>query len=71
MKWSATKWMHVGEFTPESRVAARKAECRDFNEKCADWAAAGECTRNPAYMVGSDGSSGECLLSCGKCKPKL
>ncbi len=26
--------------------------CQDYNERCAQWAAAGECTKNPGYMVG-------------------
>lgn len=25
--------------------------CEDTHERCADWAAAGECDRNKAYMV--------------------
>ena len=66
VKWSATKWMHVGAFGAEG--APRRKGCADYNDGCADWAKAGECTRNSAYMVGSDGSPGECLKSCNKCK---
>ena len=65
VKWSATKWMHVGAFGQEAR--ARKG-CADYNDMCGEWARAGECTRNAAYMTGSDGSAGECLKACKKCK---
>jgi prolyl 4-hydroxylase len=65
VKWSATKWMHVGAFGQEAK--ARKG-CNDYNTMCEEWARAGECTRNAAYMVGADGSQGECLKSCKKCK---
>ena len=66
-KWSATKWMHVGAFGAEGR---KHTGCADYNDQCAEWARAGECTRNAAYMVGSDGSAGECLKSCNKCQSK-
>ena len=66
MKWSATKWMHVSGFQLES--LRRRTGCADYNDACATWAAAGECTRNKNYMVGSDGSMGECLKACGQCK---
>lgn len=40
--------------------------CSDSNEACGHWAEAGECKRNPSYMVGSPGSPGACILSCGR-----
>ncbi len=67
VKWSATKWMHVGSFGAE---ATRRKGCADYHDSCAEWARAGECTRNAAYMTGSDGSAGECLKSCNKCASK-
>ena len=42
--------------------------CSDTNEKCAEWAAAGECDKNPSYMKGGGQASGACRLSCGTCK---
>lgn len=41
--------------------------CSDTHEKCAHWAAAGECDKNPSYMKGGQ-SSGACRLSCLTCK---
>jgi len=67
-KWSATKWMHVGKFLVESGPAHPPGECADYNDACAHWAESGECKNNPSYMVGSDGSTGECKKSCKSCK---
>ncbi|KAF8013033.1 hypothetical protein BT93_I1026 [Corymbia citriodora subsp. variegata] len=65
-KWSATKWIHVRSFDkPFTSVAVR--ECRDENRNCASWAKAGECERNPLYMVGSKDGYGFCRKSCGAC----
>ena len=43
--------------------------CIDTNSKCEEWAAMGECTKNPMYMlgVGSD-AAGECRKACGLCE---
>jgi hypothetical protein len=43
--------------------------CMDTHEKCAEWAASGECSKNPMYMrgEGSD-SAGACRLACGLCQ---
>ena len=35
--------------------------CADSNEACANWAASGECTKNPGFMRGS------CSRSCNAC----
>lgn len=35
--------------------------CRNENERCQEWANAGECVKNPAYMLTSCGGS------CGTC----
>ena len=66
-KWSATKWMHVLPFTAE---APRRKGCQDYHQMCSSWAKSGECTKNGAYMTGSDGSQGECRKSCKTCTPK-
>jgi len=41
--------------------------CADEDELCAMWADAGECERNPTYMVGSRARPGKCVLSCDRC----
>ena len=38
-------------------------DCRDKNQYCPDWAAAGECERNPQWMTAN------CLVSCNVCDP--
>ena len=43
-------------------------ECKDYNDNCQNWAIMDECTKNAAYMVGADGSEGECKAACNKCK---
>lgn len=63
-KWSATKWIHVGSF---DRPKPKPGVCADENERCAEWAAMGECKKNPAYMVGSEGYPGSCRKSCKVC----
>ncbi|MCO5587110.1 hypothetical protein L7F22_041057 [Adiantum nelumboides] len=63
-KWSATKWIHVGSF---GWAMPKPTGCADEHERCAEWAAAGECTKNPAYMVGSDQYAGACRKSCKVC----
>eukprot|EP01062_Namystynia_karyoxenos_P044421 TRINITY_DN32720_c0_g1_i1.p2 TRINITY_DN32720_c0_g1~~TRINITY_DN32720_c0_g1_i1.p2 ORF type:complete len:317 (+),score=61.04 TRINITY_DN32720_c0_g1_i1:69-1019(+) len=42
-------------------AASAAGGCADSNTLCGAWAAAGECGRNPGYMLGS------CALSCGAC----
>ncbi|XAR71214.1 Procollagen-proline dioxygenase [Bertholletia excelsa] len=64
-KWSATKWIHVRSFESSGKHA--DAECTDENENCARWAAAGECKKNPIYMVGTEEALGYCRKSCNAC----
>ncbi|CAN6911095.1 unnamed protein product [Brassica oleracea] len=47
-KWSATRWIHVKSF---ERPVSRTTGCVDENESCEKWAKAGECKKNPVYMV--------------------
>ena len=66
-KWSATKWMHIGEFgtgTTRTNKHEDGKNCRDDNANCAMWAKAGECDKNPAFMTGPEG---QCQMSCGAC----
>ncbi|KAF3336957.1 putative prolyl 4-hydroxylase 4 isoform X1 [Carex littledalei] len=63
-KWSATKWIRVASF---DKVYHTGGNCTDQNESCAKWAALGECTKNPAYMVGTADLPGYCKRSCNVC----
>ncbi|XXG48451.1 hypothetical protein AAC387_Pa02g2898 [Persea americana] len=65
-KWSATKWIHVRSFDRPVKRSASGA-CVDDDEHCPQWAAAGECLKNPLYMVGSPKSFGFCRKSCKAC----
>ena len=43
--------------------------CHNGHNQCEEWAAAGECTKNPGYMTGAgSGGMGACRLACGNCK---
>ncbi|KAJ4767538.1 2-oxoglutarate (2OG) and Fe(II)-dependent oxygenase superfamily protein [Rhynchospora pubera] len=65
-KWSATKWIHVKSF--ERAVPQLSPNgCEDQNDQCPQWAAVGECAKNPAYMVGNKDSPGFCRKSCAVC----
>ncbi|KAJ7974475.1 Prolyl 4-hydroxylase alpha-like protein [Quillaja saponaria] len=65
-KWSATKWIHVSNFDkPYKHPSA--GDCLDINENCPLWAKAGECEKNPLYMVGIEGARGFCRKSCNVC----
>jgi prolyl 4-hydroxylase len=68
-KWSAPKWIHVRSYEDSPVMGEEEAGggCTDKSEYCAQWAAAGECRKNPVYMVGGEGSPGECRKSCGVC----
>ncbi|XP_057546286.1 probable prolyl 4-hydroxylase 4 [Amaranthus tricolor] len=61
-KWSATKWIHVDNF---DKIVTDG--CVDHNQNCERWAALGECSRNPEYMVGTADLPGYCRRSCNIC----
>lgn len=43
--------------------------CMDVEDKCREWAEAGECENNAGYMTGKGTDSvGACRKSCGGCK---
>ncbi|KAK7359657.1 hypothetical protein VNO77_01619 [Canavalia gladiata] len=63
-KWSATKWIHVNSF---DKMVGAGGDCTNQHESCEKWAALGECTNNPEYMVGSPGLPGYCRRSCKAC----
>lgn len=80
VKWSAAKWIHVGHYSmgevpqvaieqkpdPVPKVASTDG-CDDHDDLCEDWAAAGECERNPSYMIGTRVRLGKCVRSCKQC----
>ncbi|WVZ60925.1 hypothetical protein U9M48_010881 [Paspalum notatum var. saurae] len=45
-KWSTTKWIHVRSFDNPPNVKM-DTPCSDDNELCPNWAAIGECHKNP------------------------
>ncbi|KAE8698218.1 Prolyl 4-hydroxylase 2 [Hibiscus syriacus] len=63
-KWSATKWIHVDSFDKDLSAGGN---CTDLNESCERWAALGECSKNPEYMIGSPELPGYCRRSCKVC----
>ncbi|KAH0665957.1 hypothetical protein KY285_027163 [Solanum tuberosum] len=63
-KWSATKWIHVDSF---DKTVGIDGNCTNADENCERWAALGECTKNPEYMLGSAGLPGYCRKSCKAC----
>ncbi|XBJ11169.1 probable prolyl 4-hydroxylase 4 isoform X2 [Aegilops tauschii subsp. strangulata] len=63
-KWSATKWIRVASF---DKVYHTPGNCTDNSNSCSQWAALGECTKNPAYMVGTVALPGHCRRSCNVC----
>lgn len=65
-KWSATKWIHVRSFDTAKWQSVNR-DCVDENENCATWASAGECEKNPSYMIGSEDYYGYCRKSCKVC----
>ncbi|XP_038905410.1 probable prolyl 4-hydroxylase 7 isoform X2 [Benincasa hispida] len=64
-KWSATKWIHM---LPIYEIW-RNPACVDENVQCRAWANAGECEKNPVYMMGSKNELGHCRMSCKVCSP--
>ncbi|KAI7835432.1 hypothetical protein COHA_010678, partial [Chlorella ohadii] len=75
-KWSAPKWIHVGHYAVgnEQPVAVKQhiqkaggptGPCEDKDTNCDAWAAAGECEKNPVFMVGNRAVPGSCVKACG------
>ncbi|PNH11495.1 Prolyl 4-hydroxylase subunit alpha-1 [Tetrabaena socialis] len=77
VKWAAPVWMHDIPFRPTEIAGgvqqtydfeADAGACVDGNSRCADWAAAGECSRNKGFMAGDLSSLGACRKSCKSCE---
>ncbi|XP_078149721.1 putative prolyl 4-hydroxylase 7 [Carex rostrata] len=60
-KWSAPTWIHVGSF---DKLYISTDVCSDENSNCPRWATAGECKKNPVYMLAN------CKRSCAVCDSK-
>ena len=68
-KWGANQWIwnhaNRGGSGPRKGAKPRKRGstpgCVDEDDNCAQWAAMGECTKNPAFMESS------CKASCNAC----
>ncbi|EFJ50167.1 hypothetical protein VOLCADRAFT_80309 [Volvox carteri f. nagariensis] len=80
VKWSATKWIHVGPYSMGAEKAVEVTRviyapppppavpgCINTHKLCDHWAESGECESNPGYMVGQLGSPGACNLACNRC----
>ena len=71
------KWIHVGHYSngsePMQRIEQHPQKipgppgCEDKDAACDNWAAAGECDKNPTFMVGSRAAPGRCVLACQRC----
>jgi hypothetical protein len=66
-----------GRGVPSAALRGADGFCGDLHVLCPAWAAAGECSANPRYMVGkgtvgtgpgSVGRRAHCALSCGLCR---
>lgn len=80
VKWSMAKWIHVGHYAMGGERAEGIEQhpqevpkhslpqgCEDLDELCYEWAQAGECERNPNFMVGTRARPGHCIKSCNRC----
>lgn len=67
-KWLAIKYMHASKIdkSKPSRVS-EDDDCTDEDGNCVSWAAAGECDKNPVFMIGSPDYYGTCRKSCHAC----
>lgn len=75
-KWAAPVWIHDVAFRPETFVRPMASSeqdpgrCVDAHKQCPQWAAAGECKKNPGFMIGAgQPGNGACMHACGACTP--
>eukprot|EP00268_Persea_americana_P052248 TRINITY_DN5842_c0_g1_i1.p1 TRINITY_DN5842_c0_g1~~TRINITY_DN5842_c0_g1_i1.p1 ORF type:complete len:244 (-),score=38.42 TRINITY_DN5842_c0_g1_i1:422-1153(-) len=72
-KWSATKWIRAKAFDVRkysisvSSSSSDGEECTDEDDNCPQWAATGECQKNPVFMLGTPDYYGTCRKSCQIC----
>ncbi|MBA0558684.1 hypothetical protein Golob_015693 [Gossypium lobatum] len=66
--WCAMKFFYLRAVTGETiSFDSSRNECSDEDPSCPEWAAVGECQRNPVFMVGSPDYYGTCRKSCNAC----
>ena len=58
--WAGMQQEDAATYLPE--------DCQDQDTSCARWAKAGECQKNPTYMVGDQNVLGACRLACDACE---
>lgn len=77
VKWNAVKWIHGKPFRDEEWQASLRepfkplpdpGECANLHDSCQMWADAGECEKNPGYMMGGNIGQGACRLACKDCE---
>ncbi|KAL9250917.1 putative prolyl 4-hydroxylase 12 [Drosera capensis] len=63
--WCATKFFYIRSVRgQEHQSVSVDGDCTDEDDSCPQWAAIGECQRNPVFMVGSPDYYGTCRKSC-------
>lgn len=74
-KLTGTIWIHTVPFRPETLGNTRTVEqdidpesCTNELAQCKEWAEAGECEKNPPYMIGDPFRLGNCRLACKVCE---
>ncbi|PIN22264.1 Prolyl 4-hydroxylase alpha subunit [Handroanthus impetiginosus] len=66
--WCATKFFYLKDVNTQNDPSQTyDADCTDEDENCSQWAATGECQRNPVFMIGSPDYYGTCRKSCDAC----
>ncbi|PWA66067.1 oxoglutarate/iron-dependent oxygenase [Artemisia annua] len=68
--WWTTKIFMVKPINQPKSVALKTSSddlCTDEDDNCQQWAAFGECERNPIFMVGTADYYGTCRRSCNVC----
>jgi prolyl 4-hydroxylase len=66
-KWSMPKWIHNKPFRSRDLHRIDFSKCEDRHPSCATWTAAGECTKNAEFMIGTKISPGPCRKACNAC----
>ncbi|WVZ72510.1 hypothetical protein U9M48_020957 [Paspalum notatum var. saurae] len=66
-EWLAIKHIYLRKIDIPKSSLASEDECTDEDDRCVSWAAAGECDKNPIFMIGSPDYYGSCRKSCRVC----
>jgi len=78
VKWNAVKWIHGIPFRGDEYLKSLREKhvplpdpgmCANMHTMCEEWAAKGECKKNPGYMLGSSSGQGVCRKACNECTP--